>query len=125
MFRDESESQKYFLDAVKITLISAIIFILTGCISNVLKNRENIDFATLMIKQSNDWFKTSLQDKEPHIAFQHCNYAVAFLNAARFSSSDTILENISGLDMHKFHAKLMAREASLAKQLKKNKSIKT
>lgn len=118
-----NSNDQYFVNAVKVTMISGIVFLITGSFTYALSQKDERFLSKSLVQKAHEYYKLSMQDKESQHALKHCHYAIAFLHAARYSSDDTNLQNMTGLDMHKFHAKLISRESSLTKQQhKKTKS---
>lgn len=91
----------------------------------MIKNTDVYDSNTLgrlLMEQSRKWYEMSMQDKEKSYAQQHCNYATAYLNAARQTADDKILEQVSKINVYDLSKKLEDREKKLT--TKKNKKIR-
>lgn len=68
------------------------------------------------------WVEMSEQDRHPLLAFQHANYAFAFLSAARTSSTDALLEKGTGVDVRSLSQSIQRRQKGLYSKLQRGRS---
>lgn len=80
-----------------------------------LNNKNAIE----LFKKSLHWNTISQQDTKREIAYQHINYAIAYMNAARECATDIILEKTTKTDIHAYKKIVHNRQSSLMKQLSK------
>ena len=78
-----------------------------------LEGQQNYKNAVKLLKKAIAWHSMSLQDTHSEIAYQHINYAIAYLGAARECASDTILEHGCRCDVHHFSKAVHQRQQSL------------
>lgn len=102
--------------AVCVTIGVAVVLLLCGVLEQQSQNKD-AHVAKALIQQASKWYAISLQDKTPFHSLQHADYAMAYLNAARHVSNDTILERVSGIDVHKLFRSVDAQQKSAAKEL--------
>ena len=113
----------YFQDVVLVTVICFIVLMIVSAIESLHKCSSH-STAKSLLSQSGKWYRMSAQDKDPIYALQHCDYAIAYFNAARHSASDAILEKGSGIDLHKYHNKLINHQMNILKSFPKSKGRK-
>ena len=116
-FRDVDD---YVKDALKITggiILILTVLRLTEPYLSHLSSTE--DASQSFMDQSMRWYATSVQDKQSGFALQHITYAVAYLNAARQISTDTVIERRSGVDVQAFHAAVDAQQRVTMRDLGK------
>lgn len=119
----QDDTKAYLLDASIITITFILIIFVLSTLENLgILNASTI--ANSLLSQSGKWYKISLQNKDPIYALQHCDYALAYLNAARHSASDISLEKGTGIDLHKYHNKLISHQMQILKSLQKHKGKK-
>lgn len=97
-----TDTKAYIVDSLQVTAGFLIIVV----VIKLFEPHESTDttiIARSLLNQASQWYSLSMQDKQPLYAMQHANYAVAYLNAARHTASDIILEQTSGLDIHKLY----------------------
>lgn len=115
------DTKLYLMDTVYVTLVIILIIFALSTLENITGQTTN-STGTSILLQSAKWYKICHQDKDPLYALQHCDYAIAYFNAARHISNDVILEKGSGINMHKFHNRLLSYQLQLLKQLSKKSS---
>lgn len=100
---DRSEHpREYILDVLKATFGLTVIVLIIKCLEpNEMYSDSSI--AQSLVQQASKWHAMSIQDKQLIYATQHINYAVAYLNAARHAASDSALERLTGIDLHKLY----------------------
>lgn len=123
MFHGRTDMKAYLLDVVLVTVVCFIVLVILSTIESFHKYSSH-PIAKSLLSQSGRWYRISLQDKDPIYALQHCDYAIAYFNAARHSASDEILEKGSGTDLHKYHNKLITHQGQILKSLPKSKGRK-
>tara|TARA_B110000008_G_scaffold257327_1_gene275419 strand:+ start:4228 stop:4641 length:414 start_codon:yes stop_codon:yes gene_type:complete len=99
------DSKTYLVDSLQIVTAFFVIVCGLKLIENKDRTKED-DLAQTLIEQANKWYNICQQDKHTFYSMQHANYAVAYLHAARHIESDTNLERLTGVDIHKFYKKL-------------------
>jgi hypothetical protein len=57
-------------------------------------------FGKQLVDQAKQWYSLALQDRKPMNAYEHSLYAIAYLNAARHVTHDSILEQYTGVNIH-------------------------
>lgn len=110
----------YLVDTVKCTVAFMVVLLVISSVEQASKQLGGIAPKSFL-SQSGKWYRISTQDKDPVYALQHCDYAIAYLNAARHGASDHVLEKGSGIDLHKYHNKLASHQMAIMKQLPKMK----
>ena len=123
MDRRNADVKQYLVDVVQVTVAFLILLFVLCSLENISTHYTHQSGKSLL-SQSSKWYKISMQDKDLIYALQHCDYAVAYLNAARHISSDTILEKGSGIDLHKYHNKLILHHINLLKGVQKTQKNK-
>ena len=98
------DSDTYLKDTVKVTAASVIFFIIMKVLE--LNRRSDSIISKSLVDQAHRWYTISTQDKSPLYAYQHINFATAYLNAARHSANDTTLEQVSGIDVHGLYKRI-------------------
>ena len=111
----------YLLDVIKVTTGFFVLLILNCTLEKCLQRNKKGGAKTLMY-QSFKWYELSLQDNDIVYALQHCDYAIAYLNAARNCESDAIIEKIAGVNVYKYNNKLIKHQLNILRHLSKNKS---
>lgn len=107
---------KYMIVTLKVTAgFFVLILVLKVC--DQRDNSDGMKLARSLLDQSSKWYSISLQDKQAFFSFQHANYAIAYLNAARHIASDVMLERMSGTDIHKLYNKMEAHQFTVTKQM--------
>lgn len=120
MLPQREDTKSYLIDTVYVTVAFIIIIFVLCTLENVTGQTTNATGKSIL-SQSGKWYRICIQDKNPIYALQHVDYAIAYLNAARHISSDVILEKGSGIDLHKYHNKLLSRQLELSKIVHKTK----
>jgi len=118
-------------DDIKLYLIDTL-YVTLGCIVllSLMKMMEgtahtsDVSIAKILLEQSAKWYKISIQDTQNLYSMQHANYSVAYLNAARHIASDTTLERVSGLDVHKLFKKIDEHQRNIMMKDLSNKPSK-
>ena len=109
-------TKDYVKDTINISCITlALLVVIKFFDTQSVKSESSI--AQSLIEQAYKWFTLSTQDKIPSISFQHANFAMAYLNAARHVSSDTKLEQLSSIDVHNLYKKIDELQRQSAKLL--------
>ena len=80
------------------------------------ERRDKMIARTLM-GQAKTWYDTSVQDKNPKLQSEHAAVALAYLHAARRVLNDSLLEQISGIDIHHFQNHLHNHQKSVSRAL--------
>lgn len=111
----------YLLDVIKVTTGFFVLLILNCTLEKCLQRNKKGGAKTLM-HQSFKWYELSLQDNDIVYALQHCDYALAYLNAARNCESDAIIEKIAGVNVHRYNNKLIKHQMQILKHLPRDKS---
>lgn len=60
------------------------------------------DAARVFVEQAKRWYAAAQQSSNATFTFQHCNYALAYLNAARYLVDDQTIERVTSLHVHRF-----------------------
>ena len=110
MMRDDMKL--YLMDSLYVTLGFLILLSLMKMMESTT-HTSDVSVAKILLEQAAKWYKISLQDTQNIYSMQHANYSVAYLNAARHIASDTTLERISGLDIHKLFKKIDEHQRSV------------
>ena len=106
-------------DAIRVSVVFMCLVILIKALEPYMKKSDNDGLAKAMLAQTVKWLSHSLQDKNASTSLQHATYAMAYLNAARHVASDTVLERLSGLDIHKLNRSIDIQQQAKAKDLNK------
>ena len=77
------------------------------------------DLAKSFLYQAAKWHDVSSQSKNAVYSFQHANYAIAYLNAARHVADDKSLERLSGTDIHHLYKELDGQQKAAFKEMAK------
>ncbi len=104
------------------TCIVVIVSVLIKVINSQLEKDVVFANGIALLKQSMKWFDLSKQDGNYDISYQHANYSIAFLQAARHVTNDTILEQGSGIDVHKYFKTIDSHQRSIYKKISKQTS---
>lgn len=80
---------------------------------NCINNRN----AVYLLRKSKQWNVLCDQDQQRSVAFQHINYAIAYLNAARDCASDALLEQVTKTDLHTYTKMVHQKQNMLQKRL--------
>ena len=96
----------YTIDCLQVIAGCFIFVILLKFCEQRTSSNQDEHIAHAFVDQANKWYNVSLQDKQSVYIVQHANYAIAYLNAARHMASDTTLERMTGLDIHKLYRKI-------------------
>lgn len=108
--------RQYLFDALQATLgLFVIVFVIKCLEPNDGMGDDSI--AKSLIQQASKWHSMSLQDKQILYSLQHSNYAVAYLNAARHTCSDAVLERLSGMDIHKLYKAIDSQNIHVLKEI--------
>ena len=110
MMRDDMKT--YLMDSLYVTLGCLVLLSLMKMMEST-SHTSDVSVAKVLLEQAAKWYKISLQDTENIYSMQHANYSVAYLNAARHIASDTTLERLSGLDIHKLFKKIDEHQRSV------------
>ena len=105
-----------------VTCIVVIISIILKIVNSQLDKDVVFSNGVSLLKQSMKWLDLSKQDGSFETSYQHANYAIAYLQAARHVASDTILEQGSGVDVHKYSKTVDSHQRSVFKKISKQSS---
>lgn len=86
----------------------------------VSQSTETQNTVKNLINQSISWHKQSQQDSDPLFSFKHSNYAISYINAARDLVSDTMIQKLTGIDVHETLKLLEGYQQSLTKKITKS-----
>ena len=106
-------------DSVRVSVAFMCLVVVIKAIEPHMKRSDNDGLAKAMLAQTVKWLSLSSQDKNASTSLQHATYAMAYLNAARHVASDTVLERLSGLDIHKLSRSIDVQQQAKAKDLNK------
>lgn len=109
------DTKRYLINAVQVTLAVIVLLVVSTSLESLSDNHQGSN-AKSFLSQSGKWYRMSLQDRDPFYALQHCDYALAYLNAARHTANDNVLER-TGTDIHRYHNKLLEQQNRLMKTL--------
>ncbi len=121
MLRDDMKL--YLIDTLYVTL-GCLVFLSLMKMMEGSSHTSDASIAKVLLEQAAKWYKISLQDNQNLYSMQHANYSVAYLNAARHIASDTTLERLSGLDIHKLFKKIDDHQRSVMMKDFSNKPSK-
>ena len=110
------DTSTYITDTLLVT-IGAFVLIVVLKLIEPRAFHSNPTFARTLVEQSLKWHALSEQDRQPIVAMQHANYAMAYINAARHLESDVNLERLTKRDMYQLVKELEARQRSTTKDL--------
>ena len=91
---------------IVISTVSLVTIIILCKLCEAKDTPSDPDISKSLLEQSYKWYLLSEQDTDNMTTFKHCNFAVAYLNAARHSASDTELERSTKINVHKYSKKL-------------------
>lgn len=109
-------TKDYMKDTINVSA-SVIAVLLLLKVFDTQTMRPESSIAKSLIEQAQKWYLLSRQDKVPLTSYQHINYAMAYLNGARHVSSDTKLEQVSGIDVHYLYKKIDELQRQVGKTL--------
>jgi len=72
-----------------------------------------------LIHEAENFYRTSLQDKNAQVRYQHAVYANAYLDIARKLSRDTELERLTRFNIHELHSAISKQEKLSHKEMLK------
>jgi hypothetical protein len=117
MYVDRNQDVKmYLVDTVKWTLSFILFILILSALENVPKSNDQL-LASSLLFQSGKWYRMCTQNQEVIYALQQCDYAIAYLNAARHAAPDSFLEKTNKTDLHKYHNKLLSHQTNLLKKI--------
>jgi len=61
---------------------------------------DHLKRGAILVRQAIQWNQLSEQDEDVMVASQHADYAVAYLNAARATLSDSVLEQVAKVNIY-------------------------
>lgn len=114
----------YVIDCLKVFSGCFVVLWLFKILDIDNKNTNDMNVSKSLIDQANKWYNVSIQDKNSFYALQHANYSVAYLNAARHSTSDNVLEQITGFDIHKLYKKIDENQRNQSKDIITKSNLK-
>jgi hypothetical protein len=114
MLAELSYQKQVLIAAIAIGLALVVWHLVEKSVDGTKESSQN---AVRFIEKSRQWLAMSEQDKQAAAAFQHVNYAVAFLDASRESASDAVLERGTQIDVHQYSRLLHGRQHALARKL--------
>ena len=118
LIKMRKDIKEYLNDVLKVTGV-------TVCTILFLKIfDQNTDFTTSgavksLVEQAAKWYTLSCQDKHTIYAFQHSNFALSYLNAARHVTSDSNIERISKIDVYKLYKSINEQQKTCLKNMSK------
>lgn len=113
------EGREVFKDACRVSVFFMCALIVITAVEPHLKRSEHDGLAKAMLAQTVKWLALSSQDKNASSGLQHATYAMAYLNAARHVASDTVLERLSGIDIHKLSRSIDMQQQARSNDLNK------
>ena len=106
-------------DVLLVTLGFVCLVTLIKGVEPYMTRSENDAIAKAMLTQTMKWLALSMQDSNACNSMQHATYASAYLSAARHVGSDTTLERLSGIDMHKLSRAIDTQQQTKVRELNK------
>ena len=114
----------YKLNMCIVTSGLLVVLIFLKCIdANAMGNAYCLNTGAALVRKAVRWHATSVQDKTKELAFQHINFASAFIEAARECAPDKVLEQSSGADVHALQRSITERQHNLSKAFQKKKKV--
>lgn len=113
--------ESYSKDAVRVTLVLILLIVVVRCVQPIFSGPSSqYTLGKAFIEQANHFYTMSKQDRNLVYALQHANYAISYLHAARHCVNDTVLERVSGVDVHDLQRVSSERQRSLLSSIKKD-----
>ena len=108
-FRDPSD---YKRDAYRVTVVLLVVLILVKACEPYFVNTSDKEhtIGRNMIEQAQNWYQVSIQDQNSQSKYQHISFAAAYLHAARHVVSDSVLERLTGIDVHELQLAIDAQQ---------------
>ena len=111
------DSTEYAKNALKVTSCFVVLLLILKALQPLLRTTKTSEISSNLVDQAVRWHMASQQDKHAVFSMQHANYAMAYLNSARHLSTDQILEQISGINIHELYNAIDMQQRHMMREI--------